>query len=191
MRSSPREGNRGPTAAPQNLYQSAGPDEHGRDDSWVAIAVSTDAHWKSLCHALDNPEWSADRQLETTAGEVRAHDQIDAMLGAWCRARSADEIVERLWSAGVPVGKVVQPHDQPELPPLEFRHFFEEVDHPVIGTSRYSTLPMRFSGGPDRLHTRHAPLLGEHNRDLLGELGLGPAEIDALEADGVIGGSLA
>ncbi len=86
--------------------------------------------------------------------------------------------------------RVIQPHDQPGLPPLAFRRFFEEVEHPVIGTSRYSTLPMKFAAGPERLHTRHAPLLGEHNRELLGELGLSDPEIDALEADGVIGGSL-
>jgi NAD(P)-dependent dehydrogenase (short-subunit alcohol dehydrogenase family) len=68
---------------------------------------------------------------------------------------------------------------------------FEEIDHPVIGSSRYSTLPMQFSRGPQRLHRRHAPLLGEHKRELLGELGLSPADIDTLEADGIIGGSLA
>jgi crotonobetainyl-CoA:carnitine CoA-transferase CaiB-like acyl-CoA transferase len=73
---------------------------------------------------------------------------------------------------------------------LAFRNFFEEVLHPVIGRSRYSTLPMRFSKGPDRLHERHAPLLGEHNEELLGELGLSREEIDELEADGIIGGSL-
>ena len=40
-----RAGNRGPTAAPQNLYKVAGPDERGRDDGWVAIAVATDEQW--------------------------------------------------------------------------------------------------------------------------------------------------
>jgi crotonobetainyl-CoA:carnitine CoA-transferase CaiB-like acyl-CoA transferase len=99
-------------------------------------------------------------------------------------------VVERLWGAGVPVGKVVLPHRQPELPQLAFRNFFEEVDHPVIGRSRYSTLPMRFSRGPERLHGRHAPLLGEHNEELLGELGLTRAEIEELAAEGIIGDSL-
>ena len=185
-----RDGNRGPTATPQNLYQAADPDENGRDDSWVAIAVATDGQWESLRTALGEPEWAADPALATAAGRVPAHDQIDTNLGEWCRARTAHEIVERLWDAGVPVGKVMQPHRQPDLPQLAFRNFFEEVVHPVIGSSRYSTLPMRFSRGPERLHERHAPLLGEHNEELLGELGLGQSEIDALEADGIIGGSL-
>jgi len=185
-----REGNRGPCAAPQNLYQAAGPDEHGRDDSWVAVAVASDEQWRALCAALGNPEWSSDPKLESSTGRVQEHDRIDAMLQKWCRARSADDIVELLWPAGVPVGKVVQPHHQPDLPQMQFRQFFEELDHPVIGPSRYSTLPMRFSRGPERLHRRHAPLLGEHNTELLGDLGLSRADIEGLEADGVIGETL-
>jgi crotonobetainyl-CoA:carnitine CoA-transferase CaiB-like acyl-CoA transferase len=49
---------------------------------------------------------------------------------------------------------------------------------------------MRFSAGPERMHQRHAPLLGEHTSELLGELGLDAAEIAALEAEGVIGMAL-
>ncbi len=185
-----RAGNRGPSAAPQNLYQVAGPDEYGRDDCWIAIAVATDEQWESLRRALGEPEWASDPALATAAGRVREQDRIDAFLQEWCRARSADEVVERLWDEGVPVGKVTQPHRQPDLPQLAARNFFEEVDHPVTGRSRYSTLPMRFSRGPERLHERHAPLLGEHNAELLGELGLTRSEIDALEAEGIIGGTL-
>jgi crotonobetainyl-CoA:carnitine CoA-transferase CaiB-like acyl-CoA transferase len=186
-----RAGNRGPTAAPQNLYRVAGPDEHGRDDGWVAIAVATDGQWAALRTALGEPAWAAAPELATEVGRRKAHDRIDTHLGEWCRARSAEEIVEALWDAGVPVGKVMQPHDQPDLPQLQARSFFEEVDHPVIGASRYSTLPMRFSRGPARLHDRHAPLLGEHNDEILGGLGLSAGELAALAADGIIGGSLA
>jgi crotonobetainyl-CoA:carnitine CoA-transferase CaiB-like acyl-CoA transferase len=185
-----RDGNRGPCAAPQNLYQAAGPDEHGRDDSWVAIAVGTDEQWLALRQALDDPEWAAEPAFLNVSGRVTEQDRIDDGLRQWCRSQAADTIVERLWAAGVPVGKVMQPHDQPLLAQLESRQFFEEVLHPVIGTSRYSTLPMRFSSGPERLHERHAPLLGEHNDELLGELGFTKSEIDTFEADGIIGGTL-
>jgi crotonobetainyl-CoA:carnitine CoA-transferase CaiB-like acyl-CoA transferase len=50
---------------------------------------------------------------------------------------------------------------------------------------------MKFSRVGEKLHLRHAPLLGEHNAELLEALGLSPSEIDALEADGIIGRSLA
>ncbi len=60
----------------------------------------------------------------------------------------------------------------------------------MAGRSRLSTLPFTLSGGPERVHTRPAPLLGEHNAELLGELGLTPDEIARLEVDGVIGHAL-
>jgi crotonobetainyl-CoA:carnitine CoA-transferase CaiB-like acyl-CoA transferase len=184
-----RTGNRGPCAAPQNLYLTAQPPD-GRDDSWVAVAVAEDEQWEALRDALGDPGWAVDPTLGTAAGRVAAHDMIDAHLGDWCRERQADDIVATLWAAGVPVGKVVPPHEQPALDQLAHRMFFEEVDHPVIGRSRYSTLPFRSSHGPERFHTRHAPLLGEHNTELLAGLGLTAGEIEALESGGIIGRSI-
>jgi crotonobetainyl-CoA:carnitine CoA-transferase CaiB-like acyl-CoA transferase len=185
-----RTGNRGPVAAPQNLYRAAPPADRGRDDSWVAIACATDDHWAALRGALGDPPWAADPELGTAAGRRRAEERIDAALAEWCRARPAGDIVDALWDAGVPVGEVIEPYGQPELAQLQLRRFFEELDHPVAGRARYSTLPMRLSRGPWRWHRRHAPLLGEHNAELLAELGLGADEIAELEEAGVIGSTV-
>lgn len=182
-----RAGNRGPTAVPQNLYLSADIDEFGRLDSWVAIAVATDEQWSQLCGALGSPTWATDPALATAAGRCAHQDQIDERLAQWCAGRTRDEIVDTLWDAGVPVAKVMQPHRQAELDQLAARGFFEVVDHPVCGPARLSSVPMRLSGGPCRFHTQPAPLLGQHNRELLAELGLTDAEIAQLESDGVIG----
>ncbi|WAJ44555.1 CoA transferase [Mycobacterium sp. Aquia_216] len=182
-----RDGNRGPTAVPQNLYRSADVDEFGRLDSWVAIAVATDEQWERLCQAIGSPSWTTDPTLSTMAGRRENEDSIDEHLAAWCENRSRNDIVATLWSAGVPVAKVLQPHRQTELEQLAFRGFFEEVEHPVNGRARLSTVPMRFSGGPEAFHANPAPTLGQHNFELLAELGLTPAEIAALEASGVIG----
>jgi crotonobetainyl-CoA:carnitine CoA-transferase CaiB-like acyl-CoA transferase len=185
-----RAGNRGPVAAPQNLYRAAGLDGYGREDCWVAIAVATDEQWVALRTALGEPAWAADPALDSTAGRREAHDRIDEHLAEWCRTRTPDEIVGCLWPAGVPVAPVVLPHQQPELEQLASRGFFEEVDHPVAGRARYATMPMTFSRGPERVHARHAPLLGEHTDEVLAELGLTPDELVALEADGIIGCTL-
>ncbi|MDP7738635.1 CaiB/BaiF CoA-transferase family protein [Mycobacterium paragordonae] len=182
-----RAGNRGPTAVPQNLYLSADIDEFGRLDSWVAIAVATDEQWAQLCSVLGSPTWATDPALATAAGRRAHQDRIDERLAQWCAGRTRDEIVDTLWDAGVPVAKVMQPHRQAELDQLDARGFFEVVDHPVCGPARLSSVPMRLSSGPCRFHTQPAPLLGQHNRELLAELGLTDAEIAQLEADGVIG----
>jgi crotonobetainyl-CoA:carnitine CoA-transferase CaiB-like acyl-CoA transferase len=182
-----RAGNRGPTAAPQNLYRTNEIDEFGRPDCWVAVAVATDDHWAGLCDAVGRPDWAMDPALSTADGRRGHHDTIDEHLATWCEVRTGDEIVQSLWDAGVPVAKVMQPHRQTELPQLMFRGFFEDVDHPVNARTPHSTLPFKLSRGPQRVHVQPAPLLGEHNHELLSELGLTAAEIAALEAEGVIG----
>jgi crotonobetainyl-CoA:carnitine CoA-transferase CaiB-like acyl-CoA transferase len=180
-----RTGNRGPVAAPQNLYDCAGTDEFGHEPNRVAVAVASDSQWEALRTALGDPVWADDPELATHAGRVAAHDLIDAHLAAWCARRNPDEVVTRLWGAGVPVARVCQPHRQPELPPLQARCFFEELEHPVMGPARYATLPFRLEGAPQRLHTRPAPLLGEHTATLLAELGVQAPQLAQLLADGV------
>lgn len=180
-----RAGNRGPTAAPQNLYRTNEIDEFGRADCWVAVAVSTDDQWDGLRAALGQPEWAA--EFATVEARRAHHDVIDEHLAAWCATRMGDEIVEALWRQGVPVGKVMQPHRQTELTQLAARGFFEEVGHPVNARTRHSTLPFKLSRGPDAVHVLPAPLLGQHNHELLSELGLTDDEIAELEAEGVIG----
>jgi crotonobetainyl-CoA:carnitine CoA-transferase CaiB-like acyl-CoA transferase len=182
-----RDGNRGPVASPQNLYRTADIDEFGRLDCWVAIAVTTDSDWECLCAALGSPSWATDTALATVAGRRAQQDLIDERLADWCARRHGDDIVAALWDAGVPAAKVMQPHRQTELDQLAFRGFFEEVDHLVNGRAKLSTVAMRFSGVPGPFHTQPAPLLGQHNHEVLADLGLTPAEIADLEAAGVIG----
>jgi crotonobetainyl-CoA:carnitine CoA-transferase CaiB-like acyl-CoA transferase len=182
-----RAGNRGPLAAPQNVYRAAAPDEFGGDDSWVAIAVADDTQWVALADAVGEAGWATDPELATAQGRRRRHDEIDARLAAWCRERTAEVAAEQLCAAGVPAAPVLQPHRQAELAPLQERGFFESLDHPIIGGARYATLPMRLPQQPERWHFRHAPLLGEHTHRLLTELGLTAEELAELAAAGVIG----
>ncbi|HET9564027.1 MAG TPA: CoA transferase, partial [Mycobacterium sp.] len=184
-----REGNRGPTAAPQNLYRTSELDEFGRPDDWVAIAVASDEQWANLVACLGHPAWASDDELVSVAGRRRHHDEVDEHLSRWCAARTGDQIVQTLWDAGVPAAKVMQPHRVGDLPQLTHRGFYEQVGHPVNPTARHSTIPMRISPGPGRFHRTAAPLLGQHNREVLSGLGLGEDEIAELEAQGIIGGS--
>jgi crotonobetainyl-CoA:carnitine CoA-transferase CaiB-like acyl-CoA transferase len=181
-----REGNRGPTAAPQNLYRTSELDEFGRPDDWVAIAVATDEQWQNLIAALGDPAWATD-ELADVAGRRRNHDAIDEHLSRWCATRTADVIVETLWDAGVPVAKVMQPHRLGDLPQLVHRGFYELLEHPVNAAARHSTLPMRISSGPRRIHRTAAPLLGQHNHEVLSGLGYSDDEITELEDEAIIG----
>lgn len=182
-----RDGNRGPTACPQNLYLTAECDDDGTRDSWVAIAVETDDQWRSLVDALGRPAWATDAALASAAGRRERQDDLDPHLAAWCATRTGDQIVDALWPAGVPVAKVLQPHEQATLPPLQHRRFFEEVDHPVVGRARHATVAFRSTHGPDRHHRAPAPLLGADTEAVLRDIGVTDDELAELVDRGVIG----
>jgi crotonobetainyl-CoA:carnitine CoA-transferase CaiB-like acyl-CoA transferase len=181
-----RQGNRGPTAAPQNLYLCADEDRDGRRDRWIAVAVEEDAQWHALCGVLDRPDLAARADLATAGGRRIAHDELDDVLAGWCAGLDVADAVDRLWSAGVPVGQVLMPHEQETVPQLAARGFFEPVEHPVTGTAPHPGFPVRRSAAPRAWHRGPAPLLGQHNAQILAELGYDTARISELASAGVI-----
>jgi crotonobetainyl-CoA:carnitine CoA-transferase CaiB-like acyl-CoA transferase len=175
-----RDGNRGPDAAPQGVYPCAG------EDAWVAVAVASDEQWRRLVAALDEPAWMAGAEHSTAAGRRAAHDAIDKELAAWTSRREAVDVADRLSAAGVPAEVVINSRDVVHNPQLRHRRLFEVEHHPVTGDHELPGLPFRFSRVSSWL-PRPSPTIGQHNAEVLAEIGLSPAEIEALAADRIIG----
>jgi len=177
-----RQGNRGPTAAPQGAYACAQP------DMWVAIAVGSDPEWQALCAAMANDDLAGDETLGNADGRRSAHDRIDKEVAAWCAQRTLDDALDALRATGVAAEPVAFPYDIDQDPQLLARGFWETLGHPVVGVHRYPGWPMRLSGGPGRWHRSPAPLLGQHNDEILtAELGLSHEELDSLRDANIIG----
>lgn len=176
-----RAGNRSPHAAPQGVYAAPG------FEQWLAISVATDDQWAGLVRALGSPAWAADPSFATAAGRHGGHDRIDRELSGWTAARDLDESVELLLSHGVPAARCWDPRVQSRHPQLVARGFYETVEHDALGPHPVPTLPYRFRGVSRWTHTG-SPTLGQHSRDVLSRvLGKTAAELDQLEAAGVIG----
>lgn len=183
-----REQNRGPYAAPQGIYPCSDRDEMDAGPGWVAIAVATDAQWQALRRALDDPAWARDPSLASAKGRRDAHDAIDEQLRSWTSARTRRQAAEALRAAGVPAEECINSHTLHPNPQLEHRGFFQVMEHSLVGPVRYPGLPMQFSGLPRGLRRAPAPLLGQHNEEILrDELGLSDQEIEKLRLDKVIG----
>ena len=157
-----RDGNRGPAAAPQNLYRTTDIDEFGRADCWVAVAVATDEQWE----ALPGPRtagWAIDPALSTVTGSRTRHDVIDEHLAAWCEGGPAT-------TSSTPCGATVcrWPRSCNRIVRPRFRNWrpaasSKASDTPVNARTPHSTLPFTFSRGPERVHVQPAPLLGQHD----------------------------
>lgn len=175
-----RAGNRSPYAAPQGLYPCRG------HEQWLALAVADDDQWQALVEVLGSPDWADRPEYATDAGRRVGHDAIDERLYAWAAEQDLDDAVARLVTAGVPAAPAWDPRIQHENLQLAHRGLFEMVEHPAVGTHPMPGMPYRFAS-VDRWITSPSPALGQHNHEILAELGLSADEIAQLEADGVIG----
>jgi crotonobetainyl-CoA:carnitine CoA-transferase CaiB-like acyl-CoA transferase len=178
-----RNGNRSVSHAPHDVFRCAG------DDSWVAIAVTTDEQWRTLRSLIGEP-WAMAPEYLTAPGRKRHQDEIGTRLTAWCASRSPESISELLWPAGVPAAPVVLPHAVVDLPQLLARGYWQEVSHPVLGRLRLPGFPAQFTRAGTVFHGTPAPTLGQHNKEVLaGLLGLGEADLAGLEGRHTIGTS--
>jgi crotonobetainyl-CoA:carnitine CoA-transferase CaiB-like acyl-CoA transferase len=177
-----RSANAMPHAAPQGLFETRTESER------VAVSVTNDQQWRGLCRVLDANDWRLSEELSTHSGRLANHDMLVARLSAWTRTRARDEVIRALLAEGVPATASVNNHSLMPNPQLEARHFFQTMKHPFTGETRYPAFPAIFSGLERDLHRAPPPTLGQHNREVLqSELGIGLAEIDRLEAEGIIG----
>ena len=177
-----RDGNRGPVAAPQNLYACRGTDQ------WLALAVTDDTQWQALADVLGQTDWARDPAFATAAGRRARHDEIDRRVAAWCAQQDAAAVAEELLSRGIPAAPVTSAAQLDKNIHLGARGFFQGITHPVVGRHAHPTIPLRFVADRTPWFTRPAPTLGEHTEEVLRELlGLSDGELAELRADGIIG----
>jgi crotonobetainyl-CoA:carnitine CoA-transferase CaiB-like acyl-CoA transferase len=178
-----REGNRSPVAAPQGVYGCA------EQERWVAVAVTSDGQWVALCAVLGRADLATDPTLAEHAGRRAAQERLDDALAEWAADQPVADAVAALVAAGVPCAEVVSPGAVDRNPQLVARGFFEPMEREVVGLHHIPSLPYRFaSRGDAPWHRTPAPLIGEHNDEVLGgQLGLGPDALERLRNTSVIG----
>ena len=180
-----RDGNHHHGVAPQGVYTVA--DHPEGTMGAVALCVETDAQWRALVELIDDARLRDDRfgDLDERLSERELFDEV---LASWCASRGTDEVVDALLSAGVPAAAVVGARYGDRNPQHDARGFFEAVDHAVTGTHRIGAFPVVFGRQPSTRFARPAPRLGEHNREVLGELlGVDDDELSRLAATKIIG----
>lgn len=140
------------------------------DDQWLVVAVVSPANWRSLCLALGDPALAEDQRFSTNPLRVEHRDLLLPRLEEHFAARSRDEWIRELETAGVPCAPVQTLPDLMKDPAMLLTGVLAEIEHPTAGTVRTLGTPIRFSHTPARVGGP-APRLGEHTAEIIGSLG--------------------
>jgi crotonobetainyl-CoA:carnitine CoA-transferase CaiB-like acyl-CoA transferase len=168
-----RFGNAHPNIVPYETFETA--------SGQLAIAAANDGLFRALCGALGLDEL-ADR-FPTNAERVERRAELIPLLQERLRERPAEEWLEALDAAGVPVGKVRTVPEALAAAAEAGRPATHTVDHPTAGPLELVASPI---WGPTTATATAPPLLGQHTAEVLGELGRSLEEIGALAAKGVV-----
>jgi benzylsuccinate CoA-transferase BbsF subunit len=180
-----RLGNRNPYVVPHGCFRTNG-GEAG-DESWVVIAAEDDHQWAALARAMGRPEWAEDGHAwATIPGRLAARDAVHGAVRDFALTETAEVIADRVQAEGAIAAPVIAPWSLLAHPQHTARNWMQYVDHPVVGTQVFTGFPWQVQ--PDAPSwDRPTGLLGEHNHEVLAELGYTEAAIEALYQQGVIG----
>jgi len=166
--------------APHGIYPAQG------DDAWIAIACRDDGEWAVLAAAIAEP-WATDETLTSLGGRLADQDTLDERISGWTRSHDASALAARLQAAGIPATRVQTPQQRiEEDPDTAAWGLWPEVQHDAMGDVPVDGIPVHLSE-TDWEVRRGAPLLGQHNEAVFGDLlGVDAVELEALRGEGVI-----
>jgi crotonobetainyl-CoA:carnitine CoA-transferase CaiB-like acyl-CoA transferase len=169
-------GNEDSGMSPHGVYPVTGTDQ------WIAVACETDAHWRALAQLLRRDDLAG---LDL-AERLHRRKYLDELLREWTRAREGEEVEAALQALGVPSHRVLYAPDVVRDAQLEHRGHFQQVPHPIHGTSWAERSSIRLSRTPG--FPRWAgPTIGQHLHEILsGMLAYDDEHIARLIAEGVL-----
>ncbi|MDE2843565.1 MAG: CoA transferase [Chloroflexota bacterium] len=171
--------------APHNVYPALG------DDRWIVIVVSSDEEWERLKIAMGSPDWADEDRFATVLLRWQNRHALDELLGEWTSRHDDVELAQRLQRQSITAGSCLTAQDLVNDPHLDARGYLWEFPNPQaprVGPRVFAGRPFRDPGNPMAI-TKVAGL-GQDNAEILSGLaGLSSADIEGLEADGVIFGA--
>lgn len=157
------------TASPPNVYRCA-------DGKYLALLGSTPAVAKRFFEIIGRPEMIDDPRFATNSDRVKNRPLVDAAIGEWFATRNSAEALETMRQAGATVEPVYNIADAISDTDFAEREIIVDVEHDGLGTLPMHDIVLRLSA-TSSVWRRPAPGLGEHNDELLREVGVDPATV--------------
>lgn len=170
-------GNEHPYATPMGVYPTA--------DGHINIAAGGEGNWRKLCVAMERPDLLDDPSLRTETDRFKARSTLNVELGETLRGRTSAAWLDTFEEAGVPAGPIYAMDEVFADPQVEHLQMRASVEHPVRGKIDVVATPVHLSRTPAAVVTA-APDAGDHNDEILRELGFDDEAIASFRSSGVI-----
>jgi len=158
-------------------------------DGDLVIAAQVDDAWRkfaALVEAQGGPTgFGSDTRFNTLSGRNAHRVEILAVVKPWVASQAVADVLALLDGIDVPCAKVQRIDEVVADPQIVARGMIVEQEHPRYGTLRMPNLPFRFSDCDTSIQ-QVGPDLGQHNAEVAQSLGFSAAEIDAMQAAGVL-----
>ncbi len=168
-----------PLNAPYQAFQTS--------DGWINVGAANQSNWLRFLGVIGAPELNEDARFASNAERIRNLPALVDILNGYLSQETTETWLDRMEEAALPAGPVndiLQMHADPQA---RARDMIVELDHPTAGKVETLGHPVKFSRTPGSVE-RASPLLGQHTKEVLSELGFDSSEIDALiKSQAVIG----
>ena len=173
----PQSGNNHPTGIPTGVFRTK--------DGHINIAATGTAIYQRFCEVMGREDWLTDERFNTPPRRSKNRDEMNAQIEAITSTKTSREWIEAFNDAGVPAGYIYSIDEVFDDPQVQHLGMAAPVTHPELGDIELVGQPVRLSNAPADIRTA-TPDLGEHNDEVLAEVGYTTEEIQELRAAGAI-----
>ncbi|MEZ4713460.1 MAG: CoA transferase [Caldilineaceae bacterium] len=154
-------------------------------DGWINIGAANQANWEKLITALGAQELGADSRFVDNAGRLTNLPALVALLTPYFHHKTTAQWMAEFDAIGLPAGPVLSIAEMHADPQTQAREMVVEVEHSRLGPVKTMGLPVKFSDTPGKVQ-HGAPVMGQHTREVLREVGYADSEIALLAVNGDI-----
>lgn len=149
------------------------------EDGWAAILPYSGTQIREFFLGAERPDLADDPRFATAEAREENRAELYRLIEELAATRTTQDWAEICARRSVPMAPVMNIDSAPEDPYVAAGGLIEKDEHPTVGTYRRTAFPVRFSHGETGFR-QHCPEVGQHNAEVLGELGYAADEIDEI-----------
>ena len=170
-------GNNHPTSVPTGVFKTL--------DGSINLAVAGETIWKRFAEAIDKEQWLQMEEFKDAKSRLKNRDYLNQIIEEVTITKTSNEWVEILEKVGVPCGPINSIDKVFDDPQVKHLGIAQEIETIPFGETKLVGQPFNLSRSSSSMK-RRPPEKGEHNEDVLGDLGFSAEELDALKEKNII-----